>query len=69
MNDTLNSSTKNMEDSRQSAKTITELTDGILKINSLSQQNIFDIDEIKIALSHVKRISEDLNTQLNNFKT
>ncbi len=69
MNDTLNASTNNMEDSRQSAKTITELTDGILKVNSLSQQNTFDINEIKIALSHLRRISEDLNTQLSNFKT
>ncbi len=69
MNDTLNSSTNSMEDARQSARTITELTDGILKVNSLSQQNMFDINEIKTSLAHLRRISEDLNAQLSKFKT
>ncbi len=69
MNDTLNSSTNNMEDSRKSAKTITELTDGILKVNSLSQQNMYDITDIKEALGKLTELTGKLNSQLNEFQT
>jgi methyl-accepting chemotaxis protein len=69
MNDTLNSSTNNMEDSRKSAKTITELTDGILKVNSLSQQNMFDITDIKDSLVKLNSLTDTLNKQLNEFRT
>ena len=69
MNDTLNVSTNNMEDSKKSAITITELTDGILKVNSLAQQNMFDITNIKESLLGLHTTTEKLDNQLQKFKT
>jgi len=69
MNDTLNVSTNNMEDSRRSASTITELTDGILKVNSLAQQNMYDITNIKDSLLDLHSTTEELDNKLQKFKT
>jgi methyl-accepting chemotaxis protein len=69
MNDTLNSSTSNMEDSKKSAKTISELTDAILKVNSLSQQNLYDINQIKLLLEKVGELTKELDKKLNKFET
>jgi len=69
MNDTLNISTNNMEDSRRSATTITELTDGILKVNSLAQQNLFDISTIKDSLIGLHESTQELDDQLQKFTT
>jgi len=69
MNETLNISTNNMEDSKRSATTITELTDGILKVNSLAQQNLFDISTIKDSLVGLHESTQQLDNQLQKFTT
>ena len=69
MNDTLNMSTSNMEDNRKNAIIITELTDNILKANSLTQQNLYDVNSIKDSLSDLHQSTKDLDTQLQKFKT
>lgn len=69
MNDTLNSSTNNMEDSRRSATVITELTDGILKVNSLSQQNMFDVSIIEDSIKVLNKSTVELDNQLQRFET
>ena len=69
MNDTLNISTNNMEDSRRSAIIITELTDNILKVNSLTQQNMYDVNIIKDSLSGLHKSTKELDAQLQKLKT
>ena len=69
MNDTLNLSTNNMEESKKSANTITELTDQILKVNSLSQQNLYDLANIRDAIEKLEEFTKRLNEQLHQFRT
>ncbi|HIC10809.1 MAG TPA: hypothetical protein EYO61_05585, partial [Campylobacterales bacterium] len=69
MNDTLNLSTNNMEESKKSANTITELTDSILKVNSLSQQNLYDLANIRDAIEKLEEFTKRLNEQLHQFRT
>jgi methyl-accepting chemotaxis protein len=69
MNQTLNASTSNMEDAKRSAKTISELTDSILKVNSLSQQNMFDIEDIQKLFIVLEKLSSELDHKLNEFQT
>jgi methyl-accepting chemotaxis protein len=69
MNDTLNISTSNMEDSRKSAVIITELTDNILKAHSLTQQNMYDVNKIKDSLTKLHQSTKELDIQIQKFKT
>jgi methyl-accepting chemotaxis protein len=58
-----------MEDSKKNAIIITELTDNILKANSLTQQNLYDVNSIKDSLSSLHQSTKDLDFQLQKFKT
>ncbi len=69
MNETLNLSTNNMEESKKSANTITELTDQILKVDSLSQQNLYDLANIRDAIEKLEEFTKQLNEQLHKFRT
>jgi methyl-accepting chemotaxis protein len=69
MNDTLNASTNNMEDSRTSVKTVSELTDSILKMNSLSKQNMLDMEDIQKLFFSLNELTAQLDGKLNEFTT
>jgi methyl-accepting chemotaxis protein len=69
MSETLNNTNANMEDAKNSSVKITKLNDSISGANSMSQNNLREIELIAEATSELAGYIVKLNEVLNKFKT
>ncbi len=69
MQEALNTSSKIMKDSEQLSVETSEIASDISNINNISSQNLKSIDEMTTASSYLSKVTSDLKSQLDEFKT
>ena len=69
MQDALDASSKSMKDSETMSKETSVVSQGIENINTLASKNLESVKEIADSASNLNTLTENLNTQLDKFKT
>ena len=69
MQDALTASSKGMQDSETMSKETITVSEGIEEINLLASKNLQSVKEIADEALSLNTLTEDLNTQLDKFKT
>ena len=69
MQEALNASSKTMNDSQKLSDETSKISKEIENINDISNQNLNSIEEITVASSHLNKLTANLNSQLDKFRT